>query len=503
MKHKHLVVTLGAIITSALILLNSCRKINEATTLGGDLIPPVDNIHTFDTTLEVETYNELFTLLNDSTRSFYSTPQVLGYISNDPLFGKTDARMFFELKPTSYPFTFANVPDSVYLDSVVLILEYAGIYGDSLVQQTVRVYEIDQSNEFRSDTSYLVRENNLTYSNQLGSRTFLPAVLNDSISAFLDSNTVNQFRIRLDDAFGLRLLKYDTASANNPYQTDSAFKTKFKGFALQADPVGNALMRFSLTGANTKLGIYYKYNKGTAAEPTNIDTGVAYFSFKSPDTYGTAGSAVANYVVRDISGTPFQTAVNNTAPANEVYIQNTPGSYARVKVPGLAGLPNSVIHRAELIMEQVKEDPVYDSIFPPKFLMLDVFDPALSTQYNRFVPYDFAFDLQGNASLAALGVSPFDAKNPAGESIKVWRFNVSRYVQNIVNKNAQVYDFRVFAPYYIYDYYQPTATSGNSLQSVTLNATVGEGRVKLFGGSTTTPATNPQRARLHIVYSKL
>ena len=36
-------------------------------TLGGDLIPAVDNINTFDTTLTVEAFNDLFHLATDST----------------------------------------------------------------------------------------------------------------------------------------------------------------------------------------------------------------------------------------------------------------------------------------------------------------------------------------------------------------------------------------------------------------------------------------------------
>jgi hypothetical protein len=126
MVKRQLVLTLGSIITGSLILLSSCKKINEATDLGGDLLPAVDNITTFDTTLTVEAYNDLFTLggidslKEDSTYSHYSYEQFLGRINSDPLFGRTDAQMFFELKPTSYPFTFNNKPspDSLFLDSV-------------------------------------------------------------------------------------------------------------------------------------------------------------------------------------------------------------------------------------------------------------------------------------------------------------------------------------------------------------------------------------------------
>ena len=43
---------------------------------------------------------------------------------------------------------------------------------------------------------------------------------------------------------------------------------------------------------------------------------------------------------------------NNPAGDNFVYIQTSPGSYATLKIPGLTGLSNRIIHRAELIMDQ-------------------------------------------------------------------------------------------------------------------------------------------------------
>jgi hypothetical protein len=66
-KHKNLALTLGALIVGILISLISCRKINEATTLGGGLIPIVDNIYTFDTTLEVQAFNDTFSIATDTT----------------------------------------------------------------------------------------------------------------------------------------------------------------------------------------------------------------------------------------------------------------------------------------------------------------------------------------------------------------------------------------------------------------------------------------------------
>src|SRR5262249_39543291 len=154
----------------------------------------------------------------------------------------------------SFPFYFKNKPslDSLKLDSVVLVLDYVSTYGDSTVPQTINVYEI--TNEFRADTSYLVRKNSdfTVTAGTLGTRTFAPSSLRDSVKAYLDT-TVNQLRIRLDDNFGNRLLLYDTTGANNAYVSDSLFKTKFKGFALKSVAGGNAIMGFNLQGAGTKL----------------------------------------------------------------------------------------------------------------------------------------------------------------------------------------------------------------------------------------------------------
>ena len=179
MKNRQFLLLLGVVFTTAAILLSSCKKINEPTDVGDGLIPPVDNITTFDTTISVEAYNGLFSLLTDSQRYSRADEQFLGLISNDPLFGGTDARMFFELKPTNYPFTFGNAdPDSLMLDSVVLVLDYMETYGDTLVPQTINVYEIAPSSPiFKTDSNYLLRVNNFNLGTQLGSRTILPAML--------------------------------------------------------------------------------------------------------------------------------------------------------------------------------------------------------------------------------------------------------------------------------------------------------------------------------------
>jgi Domain of unknown function (DUF4270) len=501
-KNSKLLLTFGIIITGIFILFNSCKKINEATELGSDLIPPVDNINTFDTTISVEAYNDLFTLggtdvlKEDSTRSHYSDVQFLGKITSDPLFGKTEAEMYFELKPSTFPFYFKNKPslDSLKLDSVVLVLNYAETYGDSTVPQTINVYEI--TSEFRADTSYLLRKNtDFTVSGGiLGTRTFIPSSLDDSVFAYLDT-TAKQLRIRLDNSFGNRLLLYDTTGANNAYTSDSLFKTKFKGFALKSVGGGNSVMGFNLQGAGTKLAIYYRYLHG---QGTDEDTTVEYFKFKPLETYGLAGTASHNYIKRDYSGTPLLAAQGGTSPDALVYIQNEPGSFAVIKTPALRVLTNRVVHKAELIAEQVYD--VSDTMFPaPAFLYLDAYDSA-NVKYQN-VPYDIVYNsTAGSYNLSSFGVLPINALDGSGKVVKTWHFNLTRYVQHVANSTEKVHDLRLFSPFYTIDEYIPPAIGATSAASpiVYVNRNMVKGRVRLAGGP-----PGSQRMRLRIIYSKI
>lgn len=492
MKHKYLALTLGAIFISTLLLLISCKKINESTALGGDLIPVVDNINTFDTVLNVEAYNDTFSILTDTSYYSSSNTNFLGQINNDPFFGKTDAKIFLELLPPNAKYTFINKPDSLHIDSVVLVLDYVETYGDTMALQTVNVYEIPQSSLF-GDTTHTIRKSDFGKGGLLGSKTVDPKLLNDSVKVYLDT-TANQLRIPLDNAFGQRLLSYDTTSngSNNAYYSDSVFRKFFKGFALESVS-GDAIMGFNLEGANTKLAIYYKDDNGDS--PVNKwDTAVAYFKFAE-----NLNSASANYIVRDYTGTALAAAVGGAAPDDRVYIQSTPGSFATIKIPGLAGLSNSIIHRAELITEQVYD--IKDTLFYPTNLYLDAYDPSVSA--FRTVPYDISFDASGNSNLADFGVIPVNTKDPSGNSIKSWRFNLTRYVQHVVNDTEPVYDLRLFAPLGVRELYRPGAVGSTStLVPISVNGTAGKGRVRLAGN--TGPAdTNPQKMRLRIVYSKI
>lgn len=458
---------------------------NEATDLGSSLIPPIDNLTTFDTTLSVEAYNGLFTADEDSMAvTDESVLQFLGNINNDPLFGKTEASMYFELRPGyfKYSFPFAK-NDLIALDSVVLVLGYSGIYGDSILPQQVGVYEIPASQSFRYDSShtYSIYKSNITVGDGLGPvKTIIPQTLNDSVFPY-NEQSANQLRIPLYNSFGQRLLNYDSTNA---YASDSAFKTYLNGIAIlpQNNGIANGLMAFDLTDTNTKLSLYVRYKK-----EDKIDTAVVNFRLAN-------FPAIANYINRDYTGSQQATYQGGTEPDDLLFIQNAPGSYATIKVPGLKSLSNRIIHRAELIVEQVA-DPL-DNIFPaPQYLYLDAYDSA-NTKY-RTVPYDFGFTSAGTLNSDDFGMRGQKTTDNAGNEITIWRFNLSRYLQHMVNGTEPAYSFRLSAPFRISETYRGEGTT-DMQQRLQINSAYAVGRVRVGGGNHVT-----QRMRLRIIYSKL
>jgi hypothetical protein len=478
-------VSLLIVVFSALTIYSSCSKINEATDLGDGIIPGVDGVNTFDTVITVETYNSIFDPLKDSIRVGRTNDHILGNIVFDPLFGKTNAKIFLEMKPEFYKWNFNGVynKDSLYIDSVVMVLGWKGNYGDTMSPVRLRVWEMDQSNNFKIDSFYVLRNEYFTYSNLLGTKDVIPYQLRDSVKVFEDT-TAGQLRIKLNNTFGRRLLDYDTVGA---YSSDSAFKTYVKGFAIDADPAfGNALMAFGLVNNNnTKLAIYYRYDKGGKR-----DTTVSYFAV-------TGASARHNYIERfNFTGTALATA---SAPGADplLYLINAPGSFATIRIPDLPYVSNRVINRAELIAEQVYD--VSDNTFiQPESLLLDVYDSSLSDY--KYMPYDFIPD-QSGVAYVPFGLYGKNTVDGTGNPIRVWKFNITRYVQNVLTKKVPLYDLRLFTSKSAFEFIRESYSDnsgGYAYYSTNLNSQYAFGRVRIGGGNHPT-----QKMRIRIVYTKI
>lgn len=455
----------------------SCTRINESTSLGGDLIPPVDNINTFEAILPAEADNRR---MLDSTKVYFNDDLALGHI-NDPEFGSIHADAYFNLSHPSYFFYPYFNRDSVKLDSVVLSLSYQASYGDTNSNLTLRVREIAQNAGFNDTTLYPFSHPAFTtVGPELGSKTFQVKKLTDSITFIRKRDTtklVNVIRIRLDTALGRRFVNYDTSNtANGGYRNDSIFKSLFRGLAIQADLSGNALVYISPTDVlRNKLTVYFRYTKNGITDTTQAD----YF-------HATSGQA---NLVRRTPGGNWLAYLNNGIPNDDkIYLPAAPGSMSQVRIPALDTFRNVVVHRAELIASPLPS--LQAGTFPFPFgIFMDRISPRGDTAYT----FDNDMLLSNNFSAFTYDIGSFGGKLNRDST---FRFNITRYVQNLVTQRLRNDSLRLYVPIRAF-LYSPAYGIRNQLF---VTDRVAYGRVVLAGGNYP-DAT--KRLRLRLIYSRL
>lgn len=476
----------------------ACTKI-EATTMGGDIIPEVDNVHTFDTFLTVISNNYIPA---DSTRISQGNDHVVGGITNDPLFGSSKATLFFEMKPASYPFEFTDSVKS--LDSAVLILNFRKFYGESSVPLTFNLYEVDRrmQNDTLAQPNYTLQPDlGINRSKFWGTKTMKANQYRDTIALkygdSVFSNVNNQLRIPLNQTLARMLFEGDSATI---YGSDSIFRNYLPGFALEVQGSPMAFHYFSLT-SGSGIEFYYQ-KKNDKVKDTVRTTFTCGFS-----------SAHAVKFDRDRSGAEINSYLtqNPTTGVSQVYIDATPGSMASIVVPGLKTLTNRVLHRAELkVTELEPATGLYAQLSPPKALYLDVEYEKEAGNF-RGVPYDLS-PFSGYYCYPSSGIdfSYFggvpEKATIDGSQYNQYTFNITRYIQGLITRNEPFFNFRLSAPYSMY--YKDCVNSTSAYQAQIFPFVsngkfineIGESRIKVGGGNH--PDTR-FRMQIRLIYSKL
>ena len=461
----------------------ACTKIST-TDIGSGLIPPVDGVITKDTVLEVISKNKSI----DTVTVGFSDDHVLGYV-HDQVFGTTTASLNFQVEPPTTPLSFGAAQSDLIFDSVILSLHYTGVWGDSTSHLLLNVYEMDPENKFIADSPYnnTISFEKATPLNETGIAQDISVQNINDIDTFTTYNedVTNQVRIRLNSVFGERLLNYDTSVV---YGSAASFNNYFRGFIVEPaqQPVSNALIRISLTDTSTRLSLYYHYTTAGV-----LQNAVRRFAANAL-TSASSNTIIHNYVNTDI---PKYFPSNTDSQDNLIYLQTSPGTYATLSIPGITGLSNRIIHRAEVLMQQVPDvTSTSDTLFSAPNLFLAAYN---KDSMKRFaVPIDVLYSGGTISNLTTFGVNPIKKTDSySNQTIATYSFDISRYVQSIVTKKDSLFDFVLLAPYNAY--IPPTDSSVYTypISSPSLNAP-SIGRVRLGGGN------NAQyKMRLHIVYS--
>lgn len=482
---------------SFILVFSACTKVGT-TEMGLGLLPSLDNFNTKDTLLDVIT---MTTDYPDTLRVFSGDYHVVGSITDDAMFGTTKATMFFQLKPDYFPFFVPGLRDSMVVDSAVLILSYKGFYGDSTKPVVLNVKRIDANTPLIVDSLKYASNYPELYNLRADVAIANPYTLDfthvrDSVYNKFEA-AASQIRIPLNKTFADLFIKgFDSTNA---YHSDTTLRNYFPGFALTTDPSTNknVLVQISLLDTNTKLALYYKSTSSNTSSYKR-DTAVVTFKFASTD------NGDANFIKRNTTGTELAKHIDKNVSDSLVYVQTSPGTMVKVKIPGLKSFSNKIIHRAELIAEQVPSsfgvNALEAKLAPPNYLFLGAYDSVAKVIRN--VPNDYD-GVTGTETLSHFGGKVKFKSINGYDNVATYNFSIGRYVQGVISRSDSVFDFRILAPVNDSIRFVPprpynTSSAVNYLSASSAGNQPAMGRVRLGGGT-----HSKFRMRLRIYYSDL
>ena len=311
---KNLIV---AILLLSVVMLG-CKNVDQ--TLGLNLLPDVKILKTIF--LQDKSPISTSIVTDAKIRVDHPAYNLLGSF-NDPLFGRTDASFAAQFRILlNHP----NYKASASLDSIVLYMSYKKIYGDTVSSQTIKVFEL--ANSINYETKYLSSRNIKDYASNepIGSSSFIPKFRTDSLQR---DTTLQIIRVRLNSAFGNRLLRIDSLEMTS----NDKLLNVFKGLYISTS---------SLSRKGTLISIF-----NTKLTTESVDTRPSIILYYHDpvlkrDTLGfayrvTENSAnVASYV-HDYTLARFKPNIDKANNLDSlIYIQPTGGIKSKVIVPSLS-----------------------------------------------------------------------------------------------------------------------------------------------------------------------
>ncbi|TAF43417.1 MAG: DUF4270 domain-containing protein [Sphingobacteriales bacterium] len=324
----------------------SCKK---NSTIGLDLENDIalNSLVVFDSTLTTQLVKE------DSITTNYQTLNPLGYFT-DPVFGTTEANIAAAITlPNNTGFTFNK---SATLDSAVLVMPFAGFYGDSLnTTYKVQVQQLNENLYEEGSTPFYYNTKTWMHKNDiLGFKTFKPNIKDSVTIANIRTGKPDtlkrvpaQLRITLDASTITNLiLKADSAALS----TNNQFSNYFKGLFISMDKAATSnngglfLLNTSTNNAAT-VDIFYKETKNA-----KTDTLQKSFTLSGNQGY------VASQIKWDYTGKVIANEIGKVNSDN-LYLKGLSGTKVKVTFPNIKNiklLGNQVlVNRAQLIIKVV------------------------------------------------------------------------------------------------------------------------------------------------------
>lgn len=340
-----------------------------------------------------------YTISEDSLSSDERSYALLGSML-DPVFGYSEASFITQMRLASSNVSFGTSPIA---DSMVIYLDYRSYYGDTTIEQSFDVYELEKS--IYLDSIYYSNLNVQAYipsSKIIGSKTYSPRP-SDSCLA-----------IRLSDSFAQQIVE----ATSSQLQNNDNFVSFFKGFLFKPQPNLNqsAIIYFNLLSNKSKVTLYYH---------NDSQTNLKYdFVFNS-------SCARINLFYHNYTPCEFSSSINNPNSNDTLlYLQAMSGLNAKITFPYItqfAQLPLKAFVRAELIIPIKTDDATATLLKAPQKLLL--------VAYNSNGTYEFLPDFSVSSDY-------FGGK--INDGYTEYRFNISRYIQQLAYNQRKDFGIALF-----------------------------------------------------------
>lgn len=467
----------------SLFILSSCEN---PTGVGLD-VDPEDQIDAlFTDTVSLRAY----TVRDDSVQSASFNQALFGWF-RDPIFGRTNVGLALDI---GRPAELKQLYPEAEIDSIVLVLPYAGdYYGDTLASTFhVRVRPLDEPFQVNTYSTYQWDvKDEVIGSKVLGRYAYKLGQGSDSVrvTQHIDGRDTTvwvrpQLRIRLSEGFFREKLGISVDSAT--LATAASFRNHLKGLYLDidtstSDGIGGLV---SFVGVNGISGIELNYRQpnGLSGEDADVDTirtllPIYPFS-SSTGTYSGLASSVET-----VYSTPIVDQLTQTEEVFEsIYLHAPTGLRGRVELPYIDQLKGKglLINKAELVLYVDEERMDGPFTRPAPRLTLYREDIAGNRQ-----------NIPDGSGMSAGGI-PMDSRSLSylgfggwyNQETKRYIFHLTSYIQDVLQGKINGSELFV-APVSVFDQYVPLQPA--------LNA---GGRVILGGGA------NPNyKMKLNLYYT--
>lgn len=399
---------LFGILLAALAIWASCKK---PSALGADLIDDAGyDKYVFTDTVEVRCTIEREDSSLTSDRSSTAEYFLCGEL-NDPEFGKSSSEIFAlmlseNLNPNFNPITEA-------FDSIVMYLRYApaGIYGDTLTSQTLKVLRLDPNESVYFGKDYYSVDSKLA-SEELGTVTFLPKP--NTRDSLFEGIKGSFLRVVLKPEFGQELFNLDSAF----YSVDSLFFSKLRGFKIvtSSGATPGAMLAFNLNDNSlSRMRLYYHVIADSTAK--NFDY---YFQ----------GANKFTHFKHDIANSPAGQLIGKEYADEKIYVQGMQGVRVKIEFPNAQYLDNIAVNQAQLVLNVAGDN----SGLPPASQLFFTKYQGDTLFLTSDVLYSFGSNLTGGFS--NFGGTPKKVVEN-GVLITRYRLTLSELFQHIVDDDTQ------------------------------------------------------------------